>query len=608
MVHRSPFAVHRPSFGITRQLDGGDDDWYDKPMPEKPKPESRRAAWLIPLIIFTCAFVIRMAFVAQVKDCPYWRVPLVDAETYDEAAREMLNKSWVAPLPTAEYPYYPYSQPPFYHAFLAVLYLVLGRSVLAAIIVQYLIGSLCCVLTYFIGARFFDRRIGIAAGIAMALTASEIFYEGRLLPPVLITLLNLTIILLAAKQIKQPAVWRWPAIGLLIGLSAITRPDILLFAPAFLIWMWLERKTLLPRRPLIWTSVVILGMALPVGLVSLRNLVVGNDFAFISTNGGVNFLIGNHPNMEKMLGIRPGIEWNKLMYAPMAEGAVTPSQVSSYFYRRAAQLMWKYKRITIGNLCRKLVWIWRGQEIKRNEDDYYLTRFSPLYRALLWRVGPTGFPFGIIGPFALLGLVLCFSRRRELSLLYAYVATQALMLVVFFPCSRYRVPMAPVLLIFGAAAAFEVIQTARRKRFGDLATLLCLLLAFGFASTIYPPKFEGTPVKREAENYWLLALAAAKEGRPDDTVDLCGKGLALVPKHTDLLLLRMLAFHKQGDYAKSEQDALKCLKLAPGYRPIYTTLLDIYERQGKYDEAEGIRAVLESAPSVSDPARSYLMR
>ena len=570
-------------------------------MPEKPKPESRGAAWLIPLIIFTCAFVIRMAFVAQVKDSPYWRVPLVDAQMYDQAAREMLDVSWLAPLPKMAGHFTPYYQPPLYQAFLALIYLVFGRSVMAAIIVQYLIGSLCCVLTYFVAARFFDRRIGIAAGIAMALTATEIYYEGRLLPPVLLIFLNLAILLLAAKQIEKPVAWRWPVIGLLIGLSAITRPDILLFLPFLLLWMWIERRTLLPERPLVWTLILLLLAAVPVGLTTLRNALIGKDTVPISWNGGVNFFIGNNPSMEKTIAIRPGTRWEALINEPMIRLRTSrPSDWSRYYLKIGLSTMWKFKRVTVFNLARKFLWVWRGPEIRRNEDEYYLRRVSSLYRMLLWRSGNFGFPFGVIAPLGLLGMVMSFRRRRELFLPYAYVVTQALMLVMFFPCTRYRAPLVPVLLMFGAAAVLKLISLARRKETNDLFMALSLLLIFGAVSTLSPPSFEGTPAQIEAENHRLLATALYAEGRQNEALRTCEDGLRLNPHDADIQKWLMEAYLEIGDYPNAEKHALECTRLAPTYGPAYATLVKIYEAEGKKSKAREIERLIKTygqAPS-----------
>lgn len=536
-----------------------------------------------------------MAFVMQVKDSPYWRVPLVDAGAYDDAAQDMLSKSWLAPLPTSESDFAPYFQPPMYQIFLAILYLFFGHSVIAAIVVQYVISSLACMLAYFIGRQFFGMRVGVAAGIACALTASHIFYDGRLLPPVLITVLNLSIILLAAKQTRSPATWRWPIIGLLLGLSAITRPDILLFVPVLLAWMWLERKSVLPAKPVVWMAIVLAGTLLPVDLVSVRNIVVGHDTVLVSYNGGVNFFISNHPNMEETLAIRPGSTWDKLILSPVAEGITRPSEEDRFFYRSALRLMWQNKRATVTNFVRKLVWVWRGPEIRRNEDDYYLTRISSIYKALLWRSGNFGFPFGVIAPLALLGMALSY-RRRELFLLYGYIATQVLMLVIFFPCSRYRAPMMPILLIFGAAAVFELVNLVRRKQLRDLVPILCLLVALGILPTLCPPTFEGTPTQIEAENHRFLGLAHYEEEQPDKALAEFRQGLALSPDDPEINKWLMVLYTERGDLAAGEEYAKALIELVPDYAVAYQTLERIYTEQGRYDEAARVRKIMDEYP------------
>ena len=562
-------------------------------------PTSRRphrgSLWLIPLAIFTVAFLVRMAFVMQVKDSPYWRVPLIDAGAYDDAAQEMVTKSWLAPLPTSEARYAPYFQPPLYQTFLALIYLMFGHSVIAAIIIQYLISSLSCVFMYFIGRRLFGMGVGIAAGIAGALTASQIFYEGRLLPPVLITVLNLSIILLAVKQTRSPLAWRWPVIGLLIGLSAVTRPDILLFVPVLLVWMWLGRKSVLPTKPVMWTAIVLAGMLLPVGLVTLRNGVVGKDPVLIAYNGGLNFFVGNYPNIEETLGIRPGPKWDRLVGRPLQEGITRPSEADKFFYRSALGLMWKYKKATAANFVRKLIWVWRGPEIRRNENDYYLTRISSLYRALLWRSGNFGFPFGVIAPLGLLGMAVSF-RRRELFLLYGYIVTQVTMLVLFFPCSRYRAPMVPILLIFGAAAVFELINLIRRKQFRDLAPILCLLLALGILPTLCPPTFEGTPTQIEAEDYRLLGSAYYNEAQPDKAMAEFKQGVALAPDDPEINRWLMILYAERGDLSTSERYAKFLIRLVPYSKDAYKTLERIYSAEGRYAEAEKMRKILEAHP------------
>jgi len=315
----------------------------------------------------------------------------------------------------------------------------------------------------------------------------------------------------------------------------------------------------------------------------------------ISANGGINFLLGNHPEMEEMLGIRPGIGWERLVYLPrMDKGITKPSGCDRYYYRLTFEMMRKYKWATLRNFARKFLWVWHGPEILRNEDEYYLTRVSWLYRLLLWRVGSFGFPYGIIAPLGLIGMLIYLRRWRELYLLYAYVATQVLMMLAFFPCSRYRAPIVPALLIFGTAAAFEMIALARRRQVRDLLPLLSMLLACGVMSTLSPPKFQADRVQNEAENHRLLATAYYEEGSTEVGIATCEKGLKLAPKNPDLHKWLMDAYYEKGDYAETEKHALACIRLVPTYRVPYETLVEIYEAEGRSKEAAEIREAIRS--------------
>lgn len=550
-----------------------------------------RSEWLAPLAIFTLAFIVRMAFVWQATESPYWRVPLVDASTYDALAKQINRAGWLAPLPDSRDPFTPYFQPPLYPLFLALVYRLLGATVVSAVLVQYLIGSVCCVLTYSLGRRYFGHRVGTIAGLAMALTATQVYYEGRLLPPVLITVLNLAVLILAGKQSESPAMWRWPVIGLLVGLSAITRPDILLFVPLLLVWMRIERAKVLPHRPALAVTALIAGIALPIAFTGVRNHVIGRDFVPISSNGGINLYVGNHPELDETLGIRPGIEWNALTYEPVVKtGSSRPSDWDRYFLDRALGLMAEHPGATIRNFVCKGVWVWRGQEIRRNEDEYYLTRVSPLYRALLWRVGSFGFPFGVIAPLALLGMVV-FRRQRELFLPYAYVLTQALMLILYFPCSRYRVPMTPVLLIFGAAAALHLLG---RKPVRQAASRVGLLIVFAVLSMVCRPGFEGTAAQREADNCWMVGVAHYLEKHPGRAAVAFEKGSRLDPENPDLHNWLAVTYYGRRDYASAETHARECIRLAPDYGPAYRMLADIYTDAGRPDEAAKVIKLIDA--------------
>ena len=111
-------------------------------MSPRPPTNSDRRFWSAPatvyLIVFAVAALVRVAYLAETADQPYFRMPLVDAGEY-----HALAKAWAAgerPLPKLAW------QPWFYPLALAQLYALAGPSIWAAKLLQTVAGALVCAL------------------------------------------------------------------------------------------------------------------------------------------------------------------------------------------------------------------------------------------------------------------------------------------------------------------------------------------------------------------------------------------------------------------------------------------------------------------------------
>ena len=107
--------------------------------------------------------------------------------------------------------------------------------------------------------------------------------------------------------------------GFLLGLSAITRPDVLLFGIPALVFLWIRPGRRRWRTAL--AAAFIVAAAIPVGTVAVRNYAVSGERVLVSANGGANFYIGNHPAYVQSSGM-----WS-------AQG-VRPTALSAAFARR----------------------------------------------------------------------------------------------------------------------------------------------------------------------------------------------------------------------------------------------------------------------------------
>jgi Flp pilus assembly protein TadD/4-amino-4-deoxy-L-arabinose transferase-like glycosyltransferase len=489
---------------------------------------------------------------AELRHNPFYDAPVVDAKVFLEQARQIAaGQFWGKPEP--------FWQPPFYIYFLAGLCWLFPASYFTAIrLAQMLLGSLSCVLVYLIARRALPEGQARLAGILAAAYSMFFYYEGELLSVPLELFLDLLLLHRLQGALASGRGRDWALAGLLAGLSAITRPTILLFVAALLLWLLWRARLADPsawRLPLLgrW-ALFLLPLLLVIAPVSLRNYLVGGEWALISTNGGVNFYLGNNPDYERTVAIHPGRQWEELVMEPVRAGSTGHREKSAYFYGKAFDYILAQPLDWLGLLLKKTYLFWSGPELKRNQDIYYARQYSHLLSALLWdRL--LAFPFGLFGPLSLLGLALLW-RRPELALLRLFALAYAASVILFFVAARYRLPALPVLLIFAAAALGEL--WARRAAFSRLALLGLPLLA-------------------------LLVLCNLRSASdPERDAQL----------HCDLGEISL----RKGNYEQAIRHSLKALELEPDYDYARHNLAAAYLYQDRYAEAlrEGLRAVQDN--------------
>src|SRR5687768_1870970 len=199
------------------------------------------------LLIFAVALTVRLIHIWQIRPSPFFDVLLGDANGYDQWAQQLAGGDWIGSQVFYQAPLYPY--------FLGVLYSIFGRDLLVVRIVQAVIGSASCVLLGMAGARLFSihptmqsphrgdpgRRVGLIAGLALALWAPAIFFDGLLQKSVLDMFFVCLAMYLIARLVYPPEGGHhhthskqvvsgfsridWIALGLTMGALALTREN-----------------------------------------------------------------------------------------------------------------------------------------------------------------------------------------------------------------------------------------------------------------------------------------------------------------------------------------------------------------------------------------------
>lgn len=482
--------------------------------PSPQQPHRTWIDWLLFVAIVLLALVPRVIYVLQLRASPTF-----DAHVMDP----LFHHEWAVAFARGE-PFRdgPYFRAPLYTWFLGTIYWIFGTGSLAPRLVQAFISALNCGLILVVGRIAFSRAVGVIAGLAAVAYWLFVYYDAELLSPVLIVFLNLLLLIVLLRTQGRPRPLAWLLAGVLLGLSAIARPDVLLFAPLLAAWvLWLHWGRW--RRALGYAALLTLGCLLPIAPVTVRNIVVGRDAVLIASYGGVNFYIGNNPDSDGMSAIVKGDppEWwpcyeAQVARAERAEGRpLRPSEVSAWYSRQAWAWVASDPAAALAHCLRKLSYFWSRWEVSNNQDIYFATEhYTPVVHWL-----PVG--FWLVGPLGFLGLLLSLRRARELLPLWGMLLCYLVSVTAFFVTARFRIPAAVALIVLAAAALVWLAQRVRARQFGPLAGGLVAVALMALIVARIPP---GVDVG-QVQGYRSAGMLMAQQQKPAEAEPLLMEAL-----------------------------------------------------------------------------------
>ncbi|HEX8794553.1 MAG TPA: glycosyltransferase family 39 protein, partial [Polyangiaceae bacterium] len=391
-------------------------------------------------VVLAVALALRVAYILSRQGDLLFDHPVVDEERYVVMGRALAAGQVPDPRP--------WFHPPGLTYALGLVFKVAGSGLMAPRLVQALVGTASIALAYVVAKRLLGPRVALATAAVCAVHGVLVFECYELLPPVWMLAADLLALwaLLRAGD-KQ----RWGdalGAGAALGVASIFGPTVLPFA-ALGAW-WLRRP------PLVGAFVV--GVVLAIAPVTARNWQSGHELVLISTNGGINFYLGNNEHYDETLAIRPGVHWDELKDRPHHSGVESEGGASAWYYQQGLAFWREHPAQAASLYARKLYLYFDGPEIPRDTDVQTL-RSGPL--SVLVSGRSPYVPDGILVPLALVGMALCWRERRRLWLLHGFVAEQALVVAAFFVSSRYRVPAVPVLAMFACEGVRRVNEAWR---------------------------------------------------------------------------------------------------------------------------------------------------
>ena len=523
------------------------------------------------LLIAGVALVVRSVVLLEFASAPWFNLAIVDEEAYDRLARQLLAGAGLDAGYFWQSLFYPFALSLAYH---------LG-TVAAARRVQAILGVVTAVLTYLLGRRIGGNRTGTIAGLAVALHGPLIFSETQLVATGWEVFWGVSLLLSLLWMLDEPRLLRVTLYAAIGAASILTRATFLPFVAVATIYALMVTARRHPNRVQArWRALVTAAVfALVLLPIAWSNQRATGSFTFLPRSGSINLYIGNNLDVTSTLGIRPGQEWESFGRLPRRYGARTPKESEQFFMQRFRDYVWEHPGHFVFGLARKTVQFVGSTEIPRNVDLYEYRRYSRVLSLLTWKVKSFGFPFGVLFPLAVVGLV--FAGKRVPPVVWLFLLLVPLAVILVFVTARYRMVIVPPLSVVAALGAEALYERARQRRFLPVLGVL--------ASAVFVTCVPNPLAVRErdwgSEMLAFVAIQHVEKGQLEKAEPLLVAALQEdgnnVAAHTVLGMVRAA----QRRLPEAESQFTTALQIDPEYADAHLNYASLLLMQGRTNEA-----------------------
>ncbi len=530
------------------------------------------------------ALALRVVAAIGIGGLPISRTPQYDALEYLLWAQRIASGDFGWPPNPPHGPAYPY--------FLAALLFTGHGSLMFARVVQAVIGAATCCIAGLIAARFFGRRAGLLTAALLGVYGPLVWLDVSIASEGLLMFL-LAAALWSAVSERSPILT-----GALIGAAALARPTALLFLPLLL---WIGVRSMKRSAALVAAAIVVI---LPVTVANWRE---SHAFIPIQSFGGMNLYLGDSPLRDGTPSARPGGEWERLEAAAARNGAASIAGEDAYFTHKTFAEIRAHPAAFARLLARKALLTFQDEEVRDTHSFYFFRQLVPILR---WLPG-----FTILFAFAVAGAVTAGWRDRRMQIIAAYTALAAATCVILVVGSRYRLPLALGLALFGGAFA---VRSRRQLAVGAVAGLIaaaCTRLVSVPASHNFAEEQAITATSLLRENSLAEAEAAARQaleidpsnalgwdargsilvssGHQTEAADALRRAIALNPQFAGAHQHLAALLGQSGDLAGAAAEYRRVIAIDPRNAPSLSALARLDGALG--NAAEGLDAARRAA-------------
>lgn len=421
--------------------------------------------WLLALLIIAAlGLVLRVVYVLG------WHHPAVipgDAFYYHHGANLFVDgKGFPDPyvwqktgqfVPNAQHP-------PLYIIALAIPSVLGFRSYLDHQLFTSLIGAGSILLVGLAGRRVIGPRAGLFAAVLAAGYPEFWMNDALVLSESLSIFLTAGTILAAYRFVERRSVGRAAVFGVLIGLAALTRAElVLLLALVGIPLMLLPRAGFREqwRRRVVALAVAAAGCVLVIAPWTAYNLTRFDHPEIISSGLGPTLFVANCPSTWS--GDKKGFwDYDCIIHAPLPPGDASSQDIA---YRKQALTFIRHHESQLpGEVVARIGRVWGFYH--PNQQLFYdtiETREVPASRAGL-------FMFYVLAAAAIPGVIGLARRRTPLSPLFGPMITVTVAAAVFYGTTRFRAAAEPSMVLLATAGFAFLWSLLRRSKAADDST------------------------------------------------------------------------------------------------------------------------------------------
>ncbi|MGB2769531.1 MAG: tetratricopeptide repeat protein, partial [Candidatus Zixiibacteriota bacterium] len=262
--------------------------------------------------------------------------------------------------------------------------------------------------------------------------------------------------------------------------------------------------------------------------------------------------------------------------------SLKPSEQSRFWYVEGLKFIVNEPVNYLRLMLKKSILFWNGNELGNNRDLYFFTRSSSVLRLLLWRF-IVYFPFGLIAPLALVGIILAHRAKKDVLLLEIFLFVYMLSIILFFVNARYRVPLIPVLILFAAYAIDWFISRIRERKYLPVGKYVFVLLVFLIPINLSMSKYRTANL---AHAHYTMGVLHTKKGDGIGAIKEFQKALEYNPYLPEAYVNLGALFGDQGRHRLALEYFQKALENGADSAFILSNMGYAYFSLGVLDQAE----------------------